>query len=207
MKNYITYQAALELLDPDKQHFYGNQGEENKEIWLAGRLQSLSFVLINGQVWIEETSLLKRFESWKSRIGTNIQSLIHISSLAVSPAVAEYLKKTHLRSLTIDNIEIYDHTLDLEVLAESLKKDGPYPLLYCTCGDFGCGGIMIEVKKLRRSLVVWQPFDPIGPVNDQINQIYLGGKLEINGELHRNVLIPTPLYFEISELEKLVKSV
>jgi hypothetical protein len=36
--------------------------------------------------------------------------------------------------------------------------EGSAPVLTCSCGDFGCGGALIQISFDRRRLVTWRDF-------------------------------------------------
>jgi hypothetical protein len=68
-----------------------------------------------------------------------------------------------------DNLETYpnfiptidDHleqaTILLLPLELSAKTDGVYPVLNCTCGEWGCGGYYVKVKNTPEH-VIWEEF-------------------------------------------------
>lgn len=72
-------------------------------------------------------------------------------------------------------------------LEKSLQKSGIYPILNCTCGEWGCGGFSIDVE-VGNDTIVWK-------------KIYIPGTDKEAQRLHTQ----TPITFNKKAYEGLVK--
>jgi|GEM_PF-5126069 hypothetical protein len=69
----------------------------------------------------------------------------------------------------------------------SYQKDDLYPILNCTCGEWGCGGYYVEVRN-EADYVVWQKIFRFIDKSEEIEPLH----------------VKTPIYFERGEYIKLV---
>jgi hypothetical protein len=80
-----------------------------------------------------------------------------------------------------------DHSFVVLPLEISAQKDGLYPILNCTCGEWGCGGGYVKVK-ITPERVIWEN-----------NYSYIDETTEMKS-LH----VKMPIYFKRDEYQKLI---
>lgn len=88
----------------------------------------------------------------------------------------------------------------------SAKKDGVYPIINCSCGEWGCGGVYVEVRNTPNT-VIWETlYNNYDPSNQGNKSHSIEGKIltpvEFNRASYENAISALLIDKENFETEK-----
>lgn len=93
-----------------------------------------------------------------------------------------------------------DYMFDIVGLKASSLQDGIYPIIICSCGMIGCGGIYITTK-IQGEELIWEKFwdgQSCGSPEDE-DQLSEFDLIFPYDEKNEHLLIASPISFQLSE--------
>lgn len=193
MKHYITYQEALSYFDEEiiKGDFPANV-DGDKVLLNNLRDNHVFTVLHNANLLFQKEALLSHHRSYvkgehEKKIGELKNSYLDhfISTLSL-----KYYDDGRPGIPIIEDV-VCDYVFEFTEFKKSMKKEGTYGILNCTCEEIYCDGLFVEVRHYGKGVVGWI----LAYYQERYPRTHLRGLLFDEREYYEYLSMPEKLHY------------